>query len=65
MAQFNPQRRHFRREESIADVVHDLELLFLNGCGTVSSMDTGRERRDEKVEELMKTNGTLNEVLLT
>ena len=62
MAQRNP-RLDLKRKESIADVVHDLELLFPNGYGTVTSMDEGRELRDKRVQELMKTNGTLPKVL--
>ena len=52
-----------RRKESIADVVHDLELLFPNGYGTVTSMGEGQELRDKEKQELMKANGTLHKVL--
>ncbi|KAL9963715.1 hypothetical protein ACROYT_G027249 [Oculina patagonica] len=59
MAQFNP-RAGIKRRESIADVAHDLELLFPDGYGTVTSMDRGLELRDKRIQELMKTNGTLH-----
>ena len=62
MAQPNP-RRAFGHRESILDVGHDLELLFPDGCGAVTSMEMGRELREKRIQELRKTNGTLHEVL--
>ncbi|KAL9963713.1 hypothetical protein ACROYT_G027246 [Oculina patagonica] len=59
MAQFNP-RAGIKRSESIADVAHDLELLFPDGYETVTSMARGRELRDKRVQELMETNGSLH-----
>lgn len=62
MAQGNP-RLDLNPEEDISDVVHDLDLLFPDRDARVTSIDMGRELRDKKKKELMKTNGTLQEVV--
>ncbi len=63
MAQPKPRADH-KRKESILDIAHDLELLCLNGYEADTSMDKRElsELREERIQELMETNGTLYEV---
>ena len=61
MAQGDYARHGRGRRESIADLVDDLKLLRVspNGRETSESMEKARE---QKIKELMRENGTLNEV---
>lgn len=47
------------------DLAHELDLLFPHGNDGISDMDQGIKLRDEKIEELRTTNGTLQEVGLS
>ena len=62
MAQSHPSPQ---RVESIADLTHDLDLLFPNGYGPVSSMDAGIQMRQIKIQELKRTCGTVQQVGLS
>jgi len=55
----------YRRRESLKDLAHELDLLFPHGYDGISNMDQGRRLRDEKIKDLRKTNGTLQEVGLS
>ena len=61
MAQGDQARHGLARGESIADLVDDLKLLKVspNGHMTSESMEKARE---QKIKELRRENGTLNEV---
>jgi len=54
-----------RRVESITDLTHDLDLLFPNGYGPVSSMVEGIQMRQTKTQELKRTCGTVQQVGLS
>lgn len=62
MAQSKPR---LKRKETFSDVSNDLNLLFPNGYDTVSSMEQGTKLRDRKIEDLKRTNGTLQKVGLS
>ena len=51
-----------QRVESITDLTHDLDLLFPNGYGPVSTMVEGTKMRQIKVQELKRTCGTVQQV---
>ena len=51
-----------QRVESITDLTHDLDLLFPNGYGKVSSMAEGTQMRQIKIQELKRTCGTVQQV---
>lgn len=59
MSQSHPSPQ---RVESITDLTHDLDLLFPNGYGPVSSMVEGTQMRQIKIQELKRTCGTLPQV---
>ena len=59
MAQSHPSPQ---RVESITDLTHDLDLLFPNGYGPVSTMAEGTQMRQIKIEELKRTCGTVQQV---
>ena len=50
------------RVESVMDLTHDLDLLFPNGYGPVSSMVEGIQMRQMKIKELKRTCGTVQQV---
>lgn len=53
-----------KRKENIFDIAHDLDLLFPNGFEAETSMEKREllELREERIQALMKTNGTLHKV---
>ena len=55
---------HARRKPSIADLVEDLKLLGVSANG-YRTADELQGARDERIENLKKTNGTLDEVCFT
>lgn len=59
MAQSHPSPQ---RVESITDLTHDLDLLFPNGYGPVSTMVEGTQMREIKIQELKRTCGTVQQV---
>ena len=56
---------HRQRVESITDLTHDLDLLFPNGYGPVSSIVEGTQMRQTKIQELKRTRGTVQQVGLS
>ena len=62
MAQSKPRRikTAVKRTESLLDLANDLKLLELNVA--VSHMGQARELCEQKVKELIATNGTLHKV---
>lgn len=62
MAQSHPIPQ---RVESITDLTHDLDLLFPNGYGPVSSMVAGTQMRQIRIQELERTCGTVQQVGLS
>ena len=55
---------HARRKPSIADLVEDLKLLGVSANG-YRTADELQGARDERIENLKKANGTLDEVCFT
>ena len=55
---------HIRRKLSIADLVEDLKLLGVSANG-YRTADELQGARDERIENLKKANGTLDEVCFT
>ena len=55
---------HARRKPSIADLVEDLKLLGVSANG-YRTADELQGARDERIENLKKASGTLDEVCFT
>ena len=62
MAQKNPTTPGRSRSESIADLVDDLKVLRVSPTGYGTDFNSMVKTREERIKELKRANGTLNEV---